>query len=135
MKGSAVRVRASAFTIGPLQRAFLCPAFGVRRGQKRASIPIRPPLVCPQESPTRPPAALSGRLRPLCGALGLADLRPPLAVAAALGHASAETTWKYYAHLFDEARLASATDPETAIRQAREAVLAEIGLRASQAGS
>lgn len=45
--------------------------------------------------------------------------RSPLAVAAALGHASAETTWKHYAHLFDEARLASATDPETAIRAAR----------------
>jgi len=44
----------------------------------------------------------------------------PLAVAAALGHASAETTWKHYAHCFDEARPASATDPETSIREARE---------------
>lgn len=45
--------------------------------------------------------------------------RSPLAVAAALGHASAETTWKHYAHLFDEARLASSVDPEQAIRTAR----------------
>lgn len=45
--------------------------------------------------------------------------RSPLAVAAALGHASAETTWKHYSHLFDEARLASSTDPEEAIRAAR----------------
>jgi integrase len=48
--------------------------------------------------------------------------RSPLAVAAALGHASAETTWKHYAHLFDEARLASSTDPEEAIWSARRAV-------------
>ena len=32
--------------------------------------------------------------------------RSPLAVAAALGHASGETTWKHYAHVFEEAQLA-----------------------------
>jgi hypothetical protein len=42
-------------------------------------------------------------------------------VAAALGHASAQTTWKHYAHLFDEARLASSIDPERAIFAARRA--------------
>lgn len=47
--------------------------------------------------------------------------RSPLAVAAALGHASAETTWNHYAHLFEEARLASSLDPEGAIRAARAA--------------
>jgi integrase len=56
--------------------------------------------------------------------------RSPLAVAAALGHTSAETTWKHYAHCFDKARLASATDPETSIWEAREAVLMEAGFRA-----
>lgn len=55
--------------------------------------------------------------------------RSPLAVAAALGHASAETTWKHYAHLFDEARLASSTDPEEAIRAARAEVLSGSGVR------
>lgn len=34
-------------------------------------------------------------------------------------------------HCFDEARLASATDPETSIREARETVLRENGLRPS----
>lgn len=61
--------------------------------------------------------------------------RSPLAVAAALGHASAETTWKHYAPCFDEARLASATDPETSIWTAREAVLRENGLRPSCDGA
>ena len=51
--------------------------------------------------------------------------RSPLAVAAALGHASAETTWKHYAHVFEEARLASSTDPEEAIWAARRAVGAD----------
>lgn len=31
--------------------------------------------------------------------------RSPLAVAAALGHASGETTWQHYAHVFEEAQL------------------------------
>ncbi len=56
--------------------------------------------------------------------------RSPLAVAAALGHASAETTWKHYAR-FDEARLAPATDPEASIWEARERVLRDSGLRPS----
>jgi hypothetical protein len=60
--------------------------------------------------------------------------RSPLAVAPALGHASAETTWKHYAHCFDGARLASATDPETSIWEARETVLREPGLRPSFKG-
>jgi hypothetical protein len=42
-----------------------------------------------------------------------------------MGHASAETTWKHYAHPFEEARLASSSDPEEAIWAARQAVLAE----------
>ena len=45
--------------------------------------------------------------------------RSPLAVAAALGHASGETTWKHYAHVFEEAQLASSTPVEDAILAAR----------------
>jgi len=67
--------------------------------------------------------------------VGLGQATKPLAVAAALGHASAETTWKHYAHCFDEARLASATDPETSVREARECVLRENGLRPSCDGA
>lgn len=33
--------------------------------------------------------------------------RSPLLVAAALGHAAGETPWRYYAHVFDESRLAA----------------------------
>jgi integrase len=55
--------------------------------------------------------------------------RSPLAVAASLGHASAETTRKHYAHLIDEARLASSTDPEAAVWSARRAVSAGDGVR------
>ncbi len=47
-----------------------------------------------------------------------------LAVAASPGHSSAETTWKHYAHLFEESRLASSRDPEEAIWAARAAVMA-----------
>jgi integrase len=45
--------------------------------------------------------------------------RSPLAVAAAHGHASGETTWKHYAHVFEEARLASSTPVEDVILPAR----------------
>lgn len=48
--------------------------------------------------------------------------RSPLAVAAAMRHASAEITWKHYAHLFEEAQLASSSDPEEAIWAARRKV-------------
>ncbi len=42
-----------------------------------------------------------------------------------MGHASAETTWKHYAHLLEESRLSSSSDPEEAIWSARAAVLAD----------
>jgi hypothetical protein len=57
--------------------------------------------------------------------------RSPLTVAAALGHASAKTTWTHYVHCLTEVRLASATDPETAICEAREVVLTDAGFRRS----
>jgi site-specific recombinase XerC len=55
--------------------------------------------------------------------------RSPLAVAAAMGHASAETTWKHYAHLFEEAQLASSSDPDEAIWRARREVSEESSVR------
>lgn len=54
--------------------------------------------------------------------------RSPLAVAAALGHASAETTWRHYVHLFEGARGDKAVPMEEAARTAR-AALERAGLR------
>jgi hypothetical protein len=45
--------------------------------------------------------------------------RPLLQVAAALGHSSGDTTLRHYAHVFDEARLASGVGMVDAIRAAR----------------
>lgn len=45
--------------------------------------------------------------------------RSPLAVAAALGHSSAETTWKHYVHIFEGARHDKAVPMEEAIARAR----------------
>jgi len=54
--------------------------------------------------------------------------RSPLIVAASLGHADAHMTFRNYAHIYDEAALAPMTDPSSAIREAREAVMTENGL-------
>ena len=47
------------------------------------------------------------------------DGRSPLAVAAAMGHASAETTWRHYIHIFEGARTAEQVPIEEAIAAAR----------------
>ena len=43
----------------------------------------------------------------------------PLAVAAAMGHASAETTWRHYVHIFEGARKGTPVPIEEAIAAAR----------------
>lgn len=45
--------------------------------------------------------------------------RSPLAVAAAMGHSSAETTWRHYVHLFEGVRRTDTLPMEEAIAQAR----------------
>jgi integrase len=45
--------------------------------------------------------------------------RSPLAVAAAMGHSSAETTWKHYVHLFEGVRDGERVPIEEAIARAR----------------
>ena len=46
-----------------------------------------------------------------------------------MGHASAETTWNRYAHLLEEAQLASSSDPDEAIGKGRRKVSAESSVR------
>ncbi|MGE0028897.1 MAG: hypothetical protein AB7O78_18675 [Thermoleophilia bacterium] len=83
----------------------------------------------------KPAAAAAGvEADPYDGRASYASLRihageSPRAVAAALGHASAETTWRHYAGLFEESRLASKVDPEEAIWTARRAAATGSGLR------